>query len=229
MQERQIIRRAQLSLTSESVQRSADEAVAIAVRANGYVTTRQDQHQGEHVTQSVMTLRVPALSFDSVLVALKGQGSVINESITGQDVTEEFSDVTARLRAQETLESRLLALTASRDAVKDLLEVERELARVRSQIETLTGRKQLLANQTAFGSIELTVLSPQRPAVGSSESIASQLGNAVSDGLEMTLMVTTGLIQVAFAFLPFLPLPIFLYVFLRSRRRRREPQVRAHA
>jgi hypothetical protein len=217
---RKVIRRAALTLSSQTVRQAADEAVRIVERAEGYVASRQEQYSGDQVTQSIVSLRVPAAKFEGVLAQVKQQGSVVVESITGQDVTEEFTDTEARLRAQRVLEERLLALSTSRQDVRDLLEVEKELSRVRSEIERLSGRQQFLENQTAFATIELRIESPHKPAVAGTESVWSQLVNAVSDGLDASVVVIGGLIRVGFAMLPFLPLPLFAIVWWQVRRRR---------
>src|SRR5690606_37531964 len=99
------------------------------------VASRDEQHAGAHVTESVLVLRVPAPDFDRVLAELKREGDVVRETLSGQDVTAEYTDNAARLRAQRVLEERLLALSGSQQGVKDLLEVERELTRVRAEIE----------------------------------------------------------------------------------------------
>jgi hypothetical protein len=219
-QERMVIHRAELALSSDDVARTADAAAAVVERAKGYVASRDEQHTGSHVTESALVLRVPAPEFDRVLAELKHGNDVVRESLSGQDVTAEYTDNAARLRAQRVLEERLLALSTSQQALKDLLEVERELLRVRSEIERLLGAQQLLENQSSMGTISLTVRSPVQPVVSDSSSVGSQLANAVEEGLETALEVTTALIRVLLAFLPFLPLPVFAYLLFRMRRRR---------
>ncbi|HEX2735898.1 MAG TPA: DUF4349 domain-containing protein [Polyangiaceae bacterium] len=222
--ERKVINREELTLSSRDVQGVADRAVEIVRAAHGYVASRDDQHTDDQVVQSSLSVRVPKDAFDDVVFKLKSDVQVIDEHKKGQDVTEEFTDVAARLKAQSTLEERLLALTASRDAVKDLLEVERELARVRTEIERLTGRKQWLENQVAFATIDLQIWSPDQPRVGGTESIGSRFASAFSDGMEIAVEVTTGLIRMAFAFAPVTPIGLavyFCYVAIRRRRNQR--------
>jgi hypothetical protein len=199
---------------------AADEAVAIVERAHGYVQTRKDEHSGEHVTASVLTLRVPAQRFQSVLGELKERGRVVQEHVFGQDVTAEVVDVAARLKTQRVLEERLLGLSTTQQAVKDLLEVERELSRVRSEIERLQGQERVLDDQTSFGTFDLVIRSNEQPRVAGIVGIGSRLGNALHDGLDVSVAVTAGLIQASFAFLPFLPLPVCGYLLYRMRRRR---------
>jgi hypothetical protein len=218
--ERRVIRRAELTLASQSVAETANEAAGVVQRAGGYVENRDDQHAGEQVTESTLSLRVPADAFATVLDDLKRGARVVREQVSGQDVTAEFVDVGARLKTQRVLEERLLGLSTAQQGVEDLLEVERELARVRSQIEQLEGRQRVLETQTSYGTLHVVIRSPEQPRVASIVGIGSRLCNAASEGLELSVAVTVGLIQVGFAFLPFLPLPICGYLLLRMRRRR---------
>jgi hypothetical protein len=218
--ERRVIRRAELTLASERVAESADEAATVVQRAGGYVETRDDQHAGEQVTESALSLRVPVDAFASVLDELKRGAHVVEEQVSGQDVTAEFVDVGARLKTQRVLEERLLGLSTAQQGVEDLLEVERELARVRTEIEQLEGRQRVLETQTSYGTLHVVIRSPEQPRVASIVGIGSRLSNACREGLELSVAVTVGLIQVSFAFLPFLPLPFCGYLLLRMRRRR---------
>jgi hypothetical protein len=225
--ERKVIHKADLTLSSEDVRRAADSAVAIVTRVGGYIAQRDERHAEDHVVQSRLTLRVPADHFQRVLDELKAGGSVVEERITGQDVTLEFSDVEASLRSLSTLEARLLTLTSSRDGVKDLLEVERELERVRSEIERFSGRRQWLTNQTEFASIELVILSPEQPAVAGTEGVLSRFGNAFSDGIDSGIDVMTGLIRVGFTLAPLAPLAAVAWLVYRIFRRRRAAPIQA--
>lgn len=225
--ERKVIHKAELTLSSADVRDTADRVVEVVMGAAGYVAQRDEQHSEDHVVQSRLLLRVPAANFQRVLHELKERASVVQEHISGQDVTEEFSDVEARLRTLGTLEARLLTLTGSRDGVKDLLEVERELERVRSEIERLSGRRQWLENQTALASIDLTVLSPDQPAVAGTEGVLSQFVNAFNDGIEAAIAVTTGLIRVGFTLAPLVPLAAIAWLVYRITRRRRAAQIQA--
>jgi hypothetical protein len=78
----------------------------------------------------------------------------------------------------------------------------------------------VLEDQTSYGTLALVIRSPEQPRLAGIVGIGSRLGNAVSDGLELSVGVSLGLIHVAFAFLPFLPLPLCGYLLYRMRRRR---------
>ncbi len=219
--QRLVVRRAALMLVSERVAATADRAAAIAVELGGYVAERKHEYQSDQVVQATLVLRLPASAFDDGLQRVKASAAVVSESLNSSDVTDEYSDVQARLKTQQTLEARLLSMLDVAHKVPDLLELERELARVRAEIERLTGRQQLLKNQTEYGALELLIASPEQPAVGDVQSTSSRFKNALADSLELSIAVVLGLIQLSGAFLPLLALALVAYAGFRWQRRRK--------
>ena len=88
-------------------------------------------------------------------------GELLGESVGSQDVTEQFVDLEARLRSLQTAEIRLLDLLDLADSVSEILIVENELARIRSEIERLTGQRNFLDRRVALATISVTFLPPQ--------------------------------------------------------------------
>src|SRR5437867_1108146 len=100
--------------------------------------------------------RVPAPRFADVLAQVEELGHVQQRRISGQDVTEEYVDLQARIRNLERYEQRLLAFADRAAKVSDLLAIEQELARVRGEIEMLTGRARYLDRQVDLASIQVS-------------------------------------------------------------------------
>jgi uncharacterized membrane-anchored protein len=102
-------------------------------------------------------LRVPAPRFAEALAALEELGRVRERRVSGQDVSEEFVDLQARVRNLERHEQQLLTFMDRATKVSDLLAIEQELARVRGEIEGLTGRLRVLGNQVELATIEVAL------------------------------------------------------------------------
>jgi len=83
-------------------------------------------------------------------------GVVINKDITARDVTEQYIDLKIRLSNAKALRQKLIALLDRAKNVKEALAVEKELARVRTEIETLEGRVKRMSNQVAYSTISVT-------------------------------------------------------------------------
>lgn len=197
---RMIIRTGQLEVTLEEMTGASDRVAGVATRLDGFVqASNSTRYNGYGQTQ--MTLRVPSENFDRAMQELRAMGEVSREHISGQDVTAEFTDLTARLRAQRQLEERFLALLSGAQSVDDALSIERELARVRTEIEQIEGRRKVLADQAALSTIELTV----RPADAdhvTSPGLLDELGDAFEDAGEIFVAVVGGIVRVVGGLIP---------------------------
>jgi hypothetical protein len=197
-----VIREASLRLRSEKPRAVTDAATRIAAAAGGFVQDSELRTVDGQVGEIELQLRVPQQTLDATLKQLRALGTVMVEQVKGQDVTEEFVDVSARLRAERTLESRLLSLLEGSAALKDLLAVEQELARVRSQIEQQEGRIRYLQERSRMAAIQLVAESATQPLLASSQSFGSRISNAFERSLETAVSVTELLIAMIGALLP---------------------------
>jgi hypothetical protein len=139
---------------------------ALAQRMGGYVantsvTTGQDQ-----VPAATIELKIPATRFDSAMTGLSPLGKVESVNTTAEDVGEQFVDVTARLANARRLEERIQAILATRTGkLEDVIAAERELARVREEIERYEGRLRYLRAHIALSTLTVSVHQPY-PVVG---------------------------------------------------------------
>ncbi len=141
---------------------SAVSAVrAVAAHVGGYIGGENVQSGKNELRQAVFQIMVPAARLDEAIAALKPIGKVESVQIDSQDVGEEFVDVNARLNNQKRLEARLIALLDTRTGkLADVLAVEHELARVREEIDQLTGRSNYLQRQVATSRLQVSVHEP---------------------------------------------------------------------
>lgn len=166
MTTRQIIRTAHLQLAVDDFDGAVRALLGIADGAGGFVASSSYTQMGG-VPEGVFTLRVPAERFSSTLLQVERLGTVETRRIGGQDVTEEFVDLQARIRNLERHESRLLSFMERATRVSELLAIEQELARVRGEIERLTGRQRFLANQVDLATVEVAMRQKVAPVGGS--------------------------------------------------------------
>jgi len=227
--ERKIIRNATLTVEADAPSEAMRKIASIAEGRGGFVVTSEARQQGggeggqpfEVVT---VELRVPAAQFDAVVGEIRAAGSrVVAEKLTGQDVTEEYIDLEARIRTQRALEAQFLEIMKGARGVADALQVQRELANVRTEIERVEGRRRFLENQTTLSTIKVT-LQPPAPFVNAS-GFGYGLRDAFGDGLGAAATIMLGLVRVFLALIPvalFILLPLFLlarYAVRRARRR----------
>ena len=228
--DRKIIRNGNLTVEVASPIEGQRKISSIAESHGGFVVTsgmtQQTSEDNSKPSVSVnLVVRVPATQFDSVVQEIRAAGSrVLQEKRTGQDVTEEFIDLEARIKNQRALETQFLEIMKRAGKVEEALEVQRQLAEVRTEIEKLEGRKRFLENQASLSTINVTLQTPTQivNAVGFWYNVKS----AFADGVDVAAAIVLFLIRAIIALLPVLVLivlPVALItkvVIMRMRRKR---------
>ena len=173
---RQVIANANISLVVADTAAALSGIEQVVADLGGYVADMdlsKGRYDESEVLRGSVTLRVPATSLEEALDVLRALATDVNYlNINRQDVTDQYSDLDARLRNLRATETELLALlTEVRERpnakVEDILAVHRNLTQIREEIEMLQGRKNLLDNQIDFSTIwvELVPDSVFRPIV----------------------------------------------------------------
>lgn len=231
--ERKIIRNANLTIEVTSPPESQRKIASIAESHQGFVVTSEStQRTTEDTSKPAITVnlivRVPAAQFNQAMEEIRVLGlRVIQEKITGQDVTEEFMDLEARIKNQKALEAQFLEIMKRAGKVEEALNVQRELAEVRTQIEKLEGRRRFLENQASLSTISVTLQSPTQ--IVSASGFWYSVRSAFSDGVEVAAAIVLFLIRAAIALLPvlvliFLPVALITRFVVRRMRRKRTPK-----
>jgi len=154
VQERLIIRSADLSLVVDDTQETVDAIGQMADAMGGFVVSSNTYQAYEGQLAGDVTIRVPAERFDDALETIKGFAvEVESENISGQDVTEEYVDLQARLESLKAAEERLLEIMANAQNTTDLLQAEQQLTIRQSEIEAIQGRLQFLEQSAALSRI----------------------------------------------------------------------------
>ena len=153
-----VIKTADLSLEvpRKGFRASVQDSIDVAQDNGGFVLATEVS--GDRKMRGTVVLRIPAENFELALGALKGLGELKSETVSGQDVTEEFVDLEARLRNLEAQEVVLLRLMDRAQTVVATIKVQRELSGVQLEVERLRGRLRFLEDQTAFGTIRMDLL-----------------------------------------------------------------------
>lgn len=225
---RKIIYRAKVELAVEDftpVQAMVAEAVK---KFEGYIADSSLTGSAGSLRRGTWKIRIPVERFDEFVAAAKGFGELINASTTSEDVSEEYFDVEARIRNKTKEEERLLKLLDDRTGkLADVLEVERELSRVREETERMQGRMRVLADQTTLTTVELVVTEMRNYEPPQAADLATRVRRAFAQSLDGLREFGEALLIGAVAFAPWLP--VFFVAFLpvlwlgrRIRRRRQQ-------
>ncbi|MGV3711107.1 MAG: DUF4349 domain-containing protein [Gemmatimonas sp.] len=153
-----VIRNGAASLEVDSMESAIVAVRKLASSLGGYVGNTTLTAGAYAVRSAELQLRIPAARYDEAVGGLAPIGKVESQVSNAQDVGEEFVDVTARQTNARRLEERLITLLATRTGkLEDVLAVERELARVREEIERYEGRLRYLTANVATSTLNVTV------------------------------------------------------------------------
>lgn len=231
-QPRLIIRTADMSIVVTDTERAMESITQMTEENEGWVVSSNVFQYDETAKTGNMTVRIPAAGFQSFIDAVGLMAvEVTRISTSGQDVTEEYVDLSARLENLEATADRVRAFLDETKNVEEALAVNQELSRLEGEIEVLKGRIKYLEQSSAFStvSIDLTpdILSqplevggwqPQGVAKSALESLISALQTLVDIVIWLLIFLLPVLLIIA--------LPILLLIVLIRRWRRRRQSKR---
>ena len=142
--------------------------------------------------QASMTIRVPQDLFFTTLERIETLGEVQSKNLGSEDVSEQFIDLEARLKSSLRQEESLLSLLGRSGTVSEVLTIERELTRVRSEIERFQGQLNFLERRVALATIIVSLFQPQvRLAMPPSGSLSVEVGDVTGSLEEAKGMVVS--------------------------------------
>jgi hypothetical protein len=156
-----IIRTGTAVVRVDSLEAAMAQVEQLARRLGGYIANSTVQSGSENVRQATMEMKLPADRWSQALGGLKPIGELESQQTSTEDVGEEFVDITARMENARRLETRLLELLGTRTGrLSDVLAVERELSRVREQIERAEGRLRYLRSRVSVSTLTIQLHEP---------------------------------------------------------------------
>ena len=220
---RMIIRSGTMSIEVDKYDETKGKIKDIASRFSGYITNTKSQLNANGKKQGTISIRIPSDKFDAVRAELAKIGKVMNENITGNDVTDEYMDLDAREKTQRQLEQRLLKLLDEKTAkLTDVVEVEQKLSAVRETIEKTEGRMKYLRDQASYSTLAISVYEPSLLTTSTGGGFFYEMGESFSKGLSGFTMVLSGIITVLIALLPILIIVgIIIYFTVRYFKKRK--------
>jgi len=179
-----IARTVSLSIVVKEFDAARVSLDAILARHNGYAAGLNVATPQGAARMLQASLRIPAPQLVAAVAELKALGRVENEAQNGEEVTQQHADLLARLKNSRETELRLQDVLRTRTGkVKDILEVEEEIARVRGEIEQMEAEQQTLEHRVNFATIDLKLAEEYKAQLSSpAPSVGMQLRNSTVNG-----------------------------------------------
>lgn len=209
-----LIRTGNAVIEVDSLEIAISEVRLLAQRMGGFIANTSMQTGQGQIRAATLEMKVPSARFDEAIGGLRPLGKVEAVNEQSEDVGEEFVDITARMTNARRLEERLLALLANRTGkLEDVLAVERELARVRQEIERYEGRMRYLRTRAAVSTLSVTVHEP-RPLIGSNPG-RSVIGEAFRNAWRNFVRFIAGLIEAMGVLVPLAVIGVVAWLLWR--------------
>jgi len=166
--DRKIIRNAEITIEVPSTTDAQHQVTSIAETHGGFIVTseakqRESSDPAQRTLDIKLVVRVPSNQFGRAFDEIKKlAGNTPSENVTSQDVTEDFIDLEARIKTQKALEVQFLEIMRQANKISDALEVQRQIAEVRTDIEKLEGRKRFLENRSSLSTINVNIQTGDR-------------------------------------------------------------------
>lgn len=154
--QRKVIYNADLRITVEKLQNAMETVRKMVEERGGYIVESNTNIGEEGYEDGMMTVRVPMNGFRPFLQEVKdmSEGSP-HENVRGEDVTEEYVDLSSRLKAKQQVRDRLESFMKEAERTEDLLKISADLARVQEEIEQIEGRLNFLKNQSDYSTVTI--------------------------------------------------------------------------
>ncbi|WP_435020858.1 DUF4349 domain-containing protein [Tundrisphaera sp. TA3] len=218
---RKIIFTADVAVTVEDFARAEAAMTRLVAAQGGYlaesnVTGSPGAHRSGH-----WKARVPVDHFDAFVDGIATLGELVNRRTNSEDVSDEYFDLEARIKNKTAEEARLIRhLDVSTGKLEEILQVERELSRVREEIERMQGRKQVLANLTALTTVNITIHERQGYVPPESPTFSTRMARSFHDSADTLLACGEWLALAAAAITPWIPVILALAILLLLARNR---------
>ncbi len=165
IEQRIVLKDANLQIVADDVAATVNSITQLAETMGGWVinssTSKSTRSTGEEFITGSIAIRVPAEQLNNALTQIKSQAaSVDSESVTGRDVTQEYTDLNSQVTNLQAAERQLQSLLEAAQSTDSVLQIYNELVRVRGEIEIAQGRINYFNEASSYSSINVTIRPP---------------------------------------------------------------------
>lgn len=227
LQQRKIIFNATIALRVDDLDEGANLLFGLVEQSGGYISSSSTHGNAGSARSSEWTMRIPGGKFSGFTKSVAGLGEVVTNTMTSQEVTAEFHDLEARIRNKQQEEKRLQDyLDNSTAKLEDILKVEKEITRVRGEVESMQGRMRVLADLTSLSTVTVRmseVVEFVPPLLASEPAFGDQIASTWASTVDSIADFGQAIVLLAIKVVPWsvvLGIPCTLALLLIRRRYR---------
>ncbi|MEO8234378.1 MAG: DUF4349 domain-containing protein [Flavobacterium sp.] len=211
--ETKIIKTGNLRFESSNLE-SSFQTVQKAVAKHKAIIQNDDSGKDDYSVYRNFTIRIPNQDFDAFISEIsQGVSHFDKKEISQQDVTEEYVDIEARMNAKKKLEARYIQLLTKANKVSEMLEIEKQLAEIREEIEAKEGRLKYMQSQVSMSTINIEMYTNNPSESGVTVSYGGKIWNEIKSGFNGLSSFLLGIIGIW----PFIIIFVVLFIFIKRR------------
>jgi len=211
--EQKIIKNGNIRFETENLE-TTYEQIKIAVKKGKAFIQNDSEGKDYGTIYRRITVRIPSQNFDSFIKDIStGVTYFDNKEINSEDVTEQYIDIDARLKAKKKLENRYIELLSKATKMSEMLAIETQLSAIREEIEAKEGQLRYMQNRISLSTITIEFYKTIAEERGVTISYGAKVWNAFKSGFYGISNFFLGLLEVW----PFIIIAIALFYFIRKR------------
>ncbi len=217
--ETKIIKTAQITIEVSDVTATSDALKVLAQQNGGYISSSNLQRGYNDRLSATVVLRIPQASFETVLESVKASGTVKSVSVQGEDVTEQYVDLTAQKTSYQNQLAQYNTIMKQAVKVEDVIAVQAQIDRVRTELDRLEGRLRYLDSRIDLSTITVYLQEPEPVGGETGHSFIA----AINDGIAGFFGMIDALIILLFTVLPLLIIGGIAYAVYRWKKGGKKP------
>lgn len=222
---RKISYTAHVEIVIEDMSKTVKQVTAVVQTENGYVASSDMHHNEKGNKTGRLTVKIPQEKFSVFLEKLDDLSlEILHENIQAEDVTDEYVDLTARLKAKQSVMKRLETFLEEAKTTKELLDVMEQMGKVQTEIEQIEGRLNVLKNQTDYAVVTITMTekgglnaAEQNTWLKAKQLFVSTV-NAILSFFSGTVVIVVGLSPIIF---PLIVIGFGIYRYLKRKQKKK--------
>lgn len=212
-----LIKESYLHFETQNLDKTYNQIKQFIIQNKGFIQDDQSNKSYGTITRN-LTIRIPTNNFQKAIDSISNHVVVFDtKRISLKDVTEEFIDIESRLKAKQTLEKRYLELLTKAKNVKEVLDIEKELSKIREEIEAKQGRLKYLNNKVALSTLNIEFYKHTSES-SITVSYGTKMWNAIKSGFNGLSMFFIGILHIW----PFIVIVIILFFLIKKRLKKKK-------